>query len=91
MEEDEGNVIDEYKVISEFIYQKSHYFVESNEFKKLQNSLFHIENDKEYSPMKKVYQEIFFNGDFHKFIRKELTLTIVQISKLLRNYNYSNN
>lgn len=85
MEEDEGNVIDEYKVILEFIYQKSHYFIKSDEFKKLQNSLFHIENDKEYSPMERVYQKSFFNRDFHKFIRKELEATMVQISKELRN------
>ncbi|KAA6329284.1 hypothetical protein EZS27_021895 [termite gut metagenome] len=85
MEEDERNVIDEYKVISEFIYQKSHYFIESNEFQKLQNSLFSIENDNDYSPIERVYQENFFNGDFHKFIRKELESTMILISKEIRN------
>lgn len=81
MEEDEGYVFDEYKIIADFIYQKSHYFIESSEFQKLQDSLFYIENNKEYSPMEMVYQKNFFNGDFHKFIRKELGATMTQISK----------
>lgn len=85
IEEDEGIVFDEYKVISEFIYKKSHYFTESEEFRKIQNSLSDIENTQGNSPSDQAYLENSFNIEFHTFIGKELEATMAQIFRELRN------
>lgn len=84
MEEDEGNVIDEYEVISAFMYQKSHYFIDSNEFQKLQKNLLEISNDKHSSPSDISYQKSFFNKDARKFFQNELENVMKDITKKLQ-------
>lgn len=84
MEEDEGCVIDEYKIISEFVYQKSHYFIESKDFQKLQEYLVEISNDNYRSPFEIVHYKGFFNCDANKFFKKELENVMREINKIIQ-------
>ena len=84
MEEDEGTVIDEYEVILAFMYKKSHYFVESNEFQKLQNNLSDIFNDKYHSTNEISYYKGYFNRDARKFFQNELESVMRDITKKLQ-------
>ena len=78
MEEDEGNANDEYKIISEFVYQKSHYFIGSEDFQKLDGI---IEYSEDYSPIDMVHQKYSYIKVFHALIRKELNATMRKIEK----------
>ncbi len=78
MESDEVNVNDEYKFILKFVEQKSHFFVDSSEFQRLNNI---IEYKEDYSPSDMVHLQYSYILDFHKLIRSELDKVMKKIGK----------
>ena len=78
IEEDEGDINDEYKFILEFVNQKSHYFFGSSDFQELDNM---IEHKDDYSPSDMTHLKYSYILVFHKFVRNELNAAMRKIEK----------
>lgn len=83
MEQDQYNVIDEFKIIANFLRLKPHYFLDSDEFHNFLYQMVCIENERERSPLEILYEKREFNNSFNRFIRKELENTVRHINKLI--------
>jgi len=87
MEEDQYNIAVDYKTISEFLYLKSHYFSDLDEFQKIETELNDIENDSHQGPQEIIYNQLDFNNKVHKFMKAELNKTMKRMNQQLEKYN----
>jgi hypothetical protein len=87
MEEDESNIQEDYKKVSDFIRLKFHYFTDSNEFTEIKQRFLDIEKDfvrnEDYNPQLELYDMSEINDKIYKFIKKELS----EIMRRLKNFN----
>lgn len=85
VEENEHNIIDEYKSVSKFLTLKSHIFIGSNKIEHFQAEIIEIDNRDDTgftAPMEILYQQLDLVNNFKEFINSELKETVKQIYKL---------
>ena len=82
IEIDQYTIIDDYKIVSDFLRTKWHYFLYSGNYEKIEKILVYIKQEKTIDTQISLYEELDINNKVNELMKSELKKTMNKISDI---------